>query len=189
MSLSRHTYILALVENVWWFDLNFLSRTRVVIIVPRMQLSNLFSICYSICCVALSSSCQQRSLIIKTSVASDRSGNLPDFSCLPWAKAAGDILPSWKLTNHLSSFVSRFFVAQFLKEHSTVAYSSCFRTKIANLTFLIWNVRWAMKSQSTQLKVAMSPWFHFVSDKKFKSNHQTFSAGGMDGWTRDYCLF
>ena len=38
-----------LAENVWWFDLNFLSQRRVsskrIIIVPRMQLSDLFSIC------------------------------------------------------------------------------------------------------------------------------------------------
>ena len=45
------------------------------IIVPRMQLSVLYLLC-----VGLPSSGQQHSLIIQASVASEKSGKLPDFS-------------------------------------------------------------------------------------------------------------
>ena len=48
------------------------------IIVPSMQLSDVFSICSSICCVALPSSNQQRSLTLEASVAGKRSAKLLD---------------------------------------------------------------------------------------------------------------
>ena len=69
------------VENVWWLDLNFLSRRHV------QQMHNyyakkcnyLISICCSISCVALPSSSQQHSRTIEASVASGWSSKLPSW--------------------------------------------------------------------------------------------------------------
>ena len=79
------------------------------------QECNVFSICWSICCVAPPSSSQQCSLTIKASVTSEKSGKLFDFSHQTWAKTAGNILPSRKLANRLNLPISRFVVAQSLK--------------------------------------------------------------------------
>ena len=115
------------VENDWWFDLNFLSWRCVrwthdycvknAIIRPVLYCS--------ICCVALPSSSQQHSPpLIEALVASERSSKLPDFSCQPWAKTACDILPSRKLTSHLSLFVSRFVGALCSRmEHWWIVFS------------------------------------------------------------------
>ena len=56
-----------------------------IIIVPRLQLSDLLSTCYFICHVASLWSSQRCSLTIKASVASERSGKPPDFSHQHWA--------------------------------------------------------------------------------------------------------
>ena len=94
---------------------------KCMIIVPRIQLSDMFSVCCSICCVALPSSSQQHFLTIEASVAGEKSWKLPDFGCQPWAKTADDILPSHKLT-------SRFVVAQSLKEQMHRVLSSTTRS-------------------------------------------------------------
>lgn len=137
-----HSRLCPLAENVWWLDLNFLSRKCVQLTynyVPRMQLSDMFFACCLIGCVTLPSSSQQRSLAIEASVARESSGKFPDFSCQTWAKIAGHIFPSLKITNTLNLLVSRFVVAQYLKEQSADALSSLFCTKIANLEI---NLRW-----------------------------------------------
>ena len=67
-------------DGLIWISCHERVSGKCIIIVLKMQLSDLFSICWSICCVALPSSHQQHSLTIKASVTSERSGKLPDFS-------------------------------------------------------------------------------------------------------------
>ena len=77
---------------------------KYIIIVPRMQLSYLFSNCCLICHVALPLSIQRHSLTLKASVANERSGKLLDFSCQPWAKAVAISLTQ---THKLPEFVCK----------------------------------------------------------------------------------
>ena len=86
-----------------------------IIIVPRVKVSDLFSIYCLICCVALLSSSQQ-CFLTKAQWKKWQ-------TFWPWAKTAGDIFPSCKLTNRLSLFVSRFPVLK----------RALFTQKVANL--------------------------------------------------------
>ena len=127
-------------------------------------------------------------LTIEPSVTSERSSKLPYLSCQPWAKTAGDILPSHKLTNLLSLFVNRFVVAQSLKERSAdalmhknykprnkiktailhfddvVAFSCVLCHLVAHLTFQMRKVLVRRNSNETARRSL---------------------PGGVDGWARD----
>ena len=82
---------------------------------------------------------------------------------------------SFSHTNRLNLLVSRFVVAQSLKQQSADAQSSLFHT---NLGIKFCALRFHCSSHIPDEKG--------VSHRKFKSNHQTFSAGGA--WTAGHVV-
>ena len=124
---------------------------------------------------------QQCSLTIEASVANERNGKLPDFSCQTWVKTACNILPSCKFANCLNLFISRFVIAQYralmhrvlssankLQPQNKIEVAILLLNDIATFTCVLCDF----------IAHLTFPMRKVFSDKKFNSNHKMFSTGG-----------
>ena len=140
-----------------------------------------------LCIYALPSTSQQCSLIIETSVTSERSGKLPDFSRQTWAETAGDIFLSRKIVNHLNSLVSRFVVAQSLKQECCTTDFSLLHKNCKPRNTNFEDVQ--LLNVHSVISLLISCTFQIrklLVTRNSRQNTRCSPPRAMDGWARDY---
>ena len=151
---------------------------KCIIIAPR---THLLSICCSIFYIALLLSSQQHSLTMEALVSSEWGGELPDFSRPFWAKQLATSFPH--ANSHTASACPFKWVC--CSPVLTRTQRWCTEFSVLHKNCKTWGGHFALQGCSKFYLCIL--WFdcssHIldkkgISDKKFKSNQQTFSPGG-----------